>query len=201
MKTRLDQLTLQNLIDLSCGDTKVLLEGDETPAEKVIISCIKQIMSEYKELATPTQAKIEMVEQESLTKLKMKEKCIRICLALISQLHMDMARDVLIELGVSEQFLTTDKDITIRCKAMLDEVMFEIKRVQEQEEESGKKKKLSPEELRKSWYSEIAFVMSVFKMSIDPMTINAAIYANLVRQSVERSKALAKMPPMAGLIM
>ena len=49
--------------------------------------------------------------------------------------------------------------------------------------------------------SEVAYVMSVFKMSIDPRSTNAAIYANLVRQSAERMRQLAKMPPMARMLM
>lgn len=42
--------------------------------------------------------------------------------------------------------------------------------------------------------------MSTLKMSIDPAATNAAIYANLVRQAGERSKALSKMPIMAGML-
>ena len=59
----------------------------------------------------------------------------------------------------------------------------------------------TPEQTRREWYSEIASVMGVFHMNIDPMHTNAAIYANLVRQAVERSKAMAKMPPTARMFM
>ena len=38
-------------------------------------------------------------------------------------------------------------------------------------------------------------------MSIDPATTNAAVFANLVRQAVERNKQLAKMPPMMSMFM
>jgi hypothetical protein len=38
-------------------------------------------------------------------------------------------------------------------------------------------------------------------MSIDPATTNAAVYANLVHQAVERNKQMAKMPPMMGMFM
>lgn len=59
----------------------------------------------------------------------------------------------------------------------------------------------SESKLRKSWYGEVAYVMSSMKMSVDPPHVNAAIYANLVRQAVERNKQLAKMPPMAGMLL
>lgn len=201
MKTRLDQLTLHNLIELSCGDSSVLLDKDETTTENVKLACAQQIMSEYKELATPTQAKMDMIEAEEQQKLRMKEKCLHICLALISQERSDMAKDVLLELDVNENLLKSEEAIKSRCNAMLDEVKYEIKRLAELAEERGQKKQQTVTEIRKAWFGEIAFVMSTLKMSIDPATTNAAVYANLVRQAVERNKQLAKMPPMMSMFM
>lgn len=201
MKTRLDQLTLHDLIELSCGDSSVLHDKDEAPTENVKLACTRQIMSEYKELATPIQAKMDMIEAEEQQKLLMKEKCLNICLALISQKRSDMAKDVLLELDVNENLLKSEDAITSRCNAMLDEVRFEIKRLTELAEERGHKKQQTATEMRKAWFGEIAFVMSTLKMSIDPATTNAAVYANLVRQAVERNKQLAKMPPMMSMFM
>lgn len=201
MKTRLDQLTLRDLIELSCGDASVLLDKGETPAESVKIACARQIMTEYKELATPAQAKMDLIDEEDMQKLQMKERCLRICLALISQQHADMAKEVLIELDVSEEFLKDDEAIKNRCQAMLDETLYEIKRQNELAEERGVKIQKTADDMRRSWYGEIAFVMSTFKMSLDPAITNAAVYANLVRQAVERNKQLAKMPPMMSMLM
>ena len=201
MKTRLDQLTLHNLIELSCGDSSVLLDKDETPTENVKLACAQQIMSEYKELATPTQAKMDMIEAEEQQKLRMKEKCLHICLALISQERSDMAKDVLLELDVNENLLKSEEAIKSRCNAMLDEVKYEIKRLAELAEERGQKKQQTVTEIRKAWFGEIAFVMSTLKMSIDPATTNAAVYANLVRQAVERNKQMAKIPPMMSMFL
>ena len=201
MKTRLDQLTLHDLIELSCGDSSVLLDKDDPLTENVKLACAQQIMSEYKELATPTQAKIDMIEAEEQQKLRMKEKCLHICLALISQERSDMAKDVLLELDVNEDLLKSEEAIKSRCNAMLDEVKYEIKRLAELAEERGQKKQQTVTDMRKAWFGEIAFVMSTLKMSIDPSTTNAAVYANLVRQAVERNKQLAKMPPMMSMFM
>lgn len=200
MKTRLDQLTLHDLIELSCGDTKVLLEEGENPAESVLMSCARQIMTEYKETASPAQAKMDMMEGEELQKLRMKEKCLRICLALVSQLRADMARDVLLELDVNGELLKSDGDIVARCKAMLDDVQYEINRHTEMASERAQKSQ-TPSEMRKAWYGEIAFVMSTLKMNLDPGTANAAVYGHLVRQAVERNKQLAKMPAMMSMLM
>lgn len=201
MKTRLDQLTLRDLIELSCGDSTVLLDKGETPSEQVKLACARQILAEYKELASPNQAKKDMIEAEELTKLRMKDKCLRICLALCSQERPDMARDVLLELDVKPDLIDTDEKVQPRCKAMLADVEYEIKRIEELNEEDASKKVAKPEDARKTWYSEIAFVMSMLKMSIDPATVNAAIYANLVHAATERSRAMAKMPASMGLFM
>lgn len=201
MKTRLDQLTLHDLIELSCGDSSVLLDKDDTLTENVKLACAQQIMSEYKELATPTQAKIDMIEAEEQQKLRMKEKCLHICLALTSQERSDMAKDVLLELDVNENLLKSEEAIKSRCNAMLDEVKYEIKRLAELAEERGQKKQQTVTDMRKAWFGEIAFVMSTLKMSIDPSTTNAAVYANLVRQAVERNKQLAKIPHMMSMFM
>lgn len=201
MKTRLDQLTLHDLIELSCGNSSVLLNKDETPTEAVKLACAQQIMSEYKELATPTQAKMDMIEAEEIQKLQMKEACLHICLALISQGRSDMAKDVLLELDVNENLLNGEEDIKNRSKAMLNEVKYEIKRLAELAEERGQKKQQTVTEIRKAWFGEIAFVMSTLKMSIDPATTNAAVYGNLVRQAVERNKQMSKIPPMMSMFL
>ena len=201
MIERLDQLTLQNLIDLSCGDRSVLLVGDEKPTEEEMIERAARLLDEYKSLASPSQAKIDMLEAEELLKLRMKEKCLRLCFALCSQDRPDMAKIVLIDLDVNEDLITTDEKVQTRCKAMLDEVVYEIKRHEELSQEKVTKKVTKTEDVRKSWYSEIAFVMSMLKTSIDPATLNAAIYANLVHSASERSKALAKMPPSMGMFL
>ncbi len=201
MIERLDQLTLQNLIDLSCGDRSVLLVGDEKPDEADIMERAGKILDEYKSIASPKQAKMDMIEAEETTKFRMKEKCLRICVALCSQDRPGMARDVLLELDVSPDLIDTDDKVRTRCKAMLDEVVYEIKRHEELSQEKVTKKVTKIEDIRKSWYSEIAFVMSMLKTNIDPATLNAAIYANLVLSASERSKALAKMPPSMGMFL
>ena len=201
MIERLDQLTLQNLIDLSCGDRSVLLVGDEKPDEADIMERAGKILDEYKSMASPNQAKMDMIEAEEMTKFRMKEKCLRICMALCSQDRPDMARDVLLELDVSAHLIDTDDKVRTRCKAMLDEVLYEIKRHEELSQEKVTRKVTRMQDIRKSWFSEIAFVMSMLKTSIDPATLNAAIYANLVHSASERSKALAKMPPSLGMFL
>lgn len=201
MRTRLDQLTLHDIVELSCGEISVLLEDGDKPDEKEVLVIARKILDDYKCIASPKQAKIDMIEEEDTTKLQMREKCLRICMALITQNRPDMAKEVLIELDVSENLLTDFEAVKSRCKAMLDDVAYEIKRAKERAEDRNRRGDQTPSEIRKSWLAEVAFVMSVFRMNIDPTTTNAAIYANLVNQAGERSKMLAKMPYTIGMFM
>lgn len=199
MKKRLDQLTLQQLIDLSCGDGSVLLDEGEKVGEVEMLKAAASIMAEYKAVASPAQAKMDMLEREQASKLRMKEKCANICLLLCSQNRHDMAREVLAELDVPDHLLVSDDAVRVRSQAILDEARYELGRIAERDD--GKDGKRQKGDLRKTWLSEVAFVMSQLKMAIDMNTLNAAVYANLVHQSVERTKAMAKMPPMARMFM
>ncbi len=199
MKTRLDQLTLKELIELSCGDYTVLSENDELLVDSDVLPKVKAILAEYKSIASPTQARVELMDSEKLSKYQMKEKCARICILLCAHGRHDLARDVLLQLGIEEQHLATDEAIMARCQAIIGEVEYETGRIAERKAKNAKRR--SPEQTRREWYGEIASVMGVFHMNIDPMHTNAAIYANLVRQAVERSKAMAKMPPTARMFM
>jgi len=195
MIERLDQLTLADLIEVSCGNTDMLGYEDKVAG----INAANRIIMEYMSIAQPQAAKMRLTEGEEIAKLRMREKCLKICQLLCDLGRPERVKDVLLELGVSEEFLKDGHAIEVRCQAMLDEVRYEIKRAEEGKEKE--QKETSPEKTRKAWYSEIAFVMSMLKTSIDPATLNAAIYANLVHSASERSKTLAKMPPSMGMFL
>ena len=199
MKERLDQLTLAELIELSCGDYSVLFRDGEAPATNAVAARASSIMKAYKSIASPTQAKVDLLNDEKLSKLQMKEKCARICMILCESGHVEKAREVLRLLYINDEHMKTDEAVIAQCRAILGEVEYETKRLNERK--SKEEKSSTPQHVRSNWYAEIASVMSVFRMNIDPEHTNAAIYANLVHQAVERNKAMAKMPPMAGLFM
>ena len=198
MKTRLDQLTLQQLIDLSCGEYAVLCENDELPTDKELVPKVTSIIAEYRAIASPAQARMELMDAEKMSKFGLKEKCARICMLLCMVGRWKKAREVLTKLGIEEVHLSTEEAVIARCQAIIGEVKYETERMAQMKSKS--KGPISADQVRREWYSEIAGVMSTLKVPV-PMDINAAIYANLVHQAVERNKALSKMPPMAGMFM
>ena len=66
---------------------------------------------------------------------------------------------------------------------MLHIAIFEQKRNEERRVEEHSEKKAISEQIRSSFDSEVAFLMTYFKMNIDPCLINAALYANIVHQA------------------
>lgn len=199
MKERLDQLTLKDLIEISCGEFAVLAVGDEETTLDGFHRAAVRIIAEYKAIASPAQYRMDMSAAEKLAKLRFREKCARIAMALCRSDNLDLARGVLLEYGIEAEFLKDKDAILARCQAIIGEVEYERNRIEEYNAKSGPMAQ-SPDQLRRTWYSEIAGVMSTLKVPV-PMDINAAIYANLVHQAVERNKALSKMPPMAGMFM
>lgn len=194
MIQRLDQLSLQKFIELTCGDTSVLKEHDDEN-EKDLASKAVELVGEYKAIASPSKAKIDMFDREEEQKLLMKEKCTRIMLALCMNGHVDFALEILDELDVDTSKLDTPDKVIKKCTSMNNDAKYELERLAERKSEDRTKIK-DNKTVRNEWQGEIAWVMSVFKMSIDQNTTNAAIYANLVQQAVRRMKQLAKHPNM-----
>ena len=56
MRTRLDQLTLHDIVELSCGEISVLLEDGDKPDEKEVLVIARKILDDYKCIASPKQA-------------------------------------------------------------------------------------------------------------------------------------------------
>lgn len=195
MIERLDQLTLAQLIDLASGNPNVLNPDHKCVDREKLVAAGNKLLMEFKNIAMPEKAKMDMYNQEDKQKLYMKEKCARVLILLCMQKHHDDAKEVLAELDVDISKLDTPEKVETHCKAMLNDALYEIERLGKDEQQHAPQKDT---DIRKAWYKEIAWVMSVFKMSIDVNTVNAAIYANLVQQAVQRMKQLSKMPSIMG---
>ena len=197
MIERLDQIMLKDFIELSCGNAKVLLEKHEVPNEEKMVKLAAKLMHEYKSIASPNKAKIDLIDAEDGAKLVMKEKCARILVVLCEMGHHEMTLEILEELDIDTSSLSTPEKIKTRCQALLNEAKYDLERFRESQEEKKKgKPKSDADRIRDSWNREIAYVMSTLRMSIDPATTNTAIYANLVHQAEVRAKQMAKMPSM-----
>ena len=77
----------------------------------------------------------------------------------------------------------SEEQLIFKIDNMLRSAIFEQKRNEERRKEEGEDKRATPEQIRSSFDTEIAFLMTYFKMNIDSRIINAAVYANIVHQA------------------
>lgn len=181
MIERLNQLSLSQFIELSCGDNSTLLVAGESITNEILKSRAAELMIEYKTIVNPSSMKTLLVVKEETTKECVNVLILRICQALIALNAYGDVRDVLATLSVDSKSMP-DEQVKSRVEAMLHSALFLQKRNSEMRS-SETKENPTPDQIRSSFYSEIAFMMTYFKMNIDVHMINVAVYANIVHQA------------------
>ena len=153
MIERLNQITLSDFIELSCGNYACLLSDCKSMSESTLKEIASKLLVEYRSIVNPSNMKAMVMDKEDMLKERAKLLSLRICQALVSLGFYDDVRQVLGQLNV------------------------------ERRSEEHKGSKATPEQIRSSFDAEIAFLMTFFKMSIDSRVISAAVYANIVHQA------------------
>lgn len=187
MRNRLNELSMAAFIELSCGDTSVLLDENEETDKAVLEHVRSELIAEYKSIVNPAGMKSLLIEKEDESKLKAKILMFRICVSLCSLGDYDLARGVMEE--YDSGYRKSDKDMEKDIDKRLREAEFMQKRI------SSSKEPYTPptdKEIRDSFDKEIASIMTYFKMPVDIHTTNAAVYANIVCQAMEDMKRKMK---------
>lgn len=181
MIERLNQLSLYNFIELSCGNNLVLLSDGDSATDIELKECASKLFIEYRNIADPVKLKALIAEKEELVKEKVRILLLRICQNLISLNCYGEVREVLAAMSY-KAFAMTEEQVHAKVEEILRSALFEQKRNEELKVEE-KQEKMSLEQIRASFDSEIAFLMTHFKMNIDVHLTNASVYANIVRQA------------------
>ena len=161
MKSRLNQLTLSEFIELLCGNHLVLCAPGEVLPKEHLNQCAIKLIGEYRAIVNPVATKAMLVEYEDVTKQRIDILLLRICQTLMTM---------------------TEEQVKSKVEELLRTALFEQKRNDEMRQEEVHPNKLTPDQIRASFDAEIAFMMTFFKMPINHAT-NAAIYANIVHQA------------------
>jgi len=182
MRTRLDQYTMAEFIDIVSGDESII--GAETPESAHLTAA--SLATQYREIANPAQAKSLIVEEEENGKFQSKLTIIGICLNLISVFKdYDSVREIL-KVGNIYIGDTSDERIEGSLQAFKRKTEAQMKR---KIDEASKENETSEEtDLRSAYDKQTAYMMTYFKMNIDHRTISASIYANLVNIAYNQSK-------------
>ena len=178
MIERLNQITLSDFIELSCGNYACLLSDCKSMSESTLKEIASKLLVEYRSIVNPSNMKAMVMDKEDMLKERAKLLSLRICQALVS---LDV-RQVLGQLNVDTRNMS-DEQVISKLDYLLHSAIFEQKRNEERRSEEHKGSKATPEQIRSSFDAEIAFLMTFFKMSIDSRVINAAVYANIVHQA------------------
>lgn len=182
MIKRLNQISLNDFIELSCGNYNCLLFDGEAATKEELKERTTKLIIYYRNIVNPSGMKALILDKEDLVKERARLLSLRICQTLISINCFDDVREVLKLFDVDTRNMS-EEQLIFKIDNMLRSAIFEQKRNEERRKEEGEEKKATPEQIRSSFDTEIAFLMTYFKMNIDSRIINAAVYANIVHQA------------------
>lgn len=182
MIERLNQISLNDFIELSCGNYNCLLFDGEAATEEELKERATKLIVNYRNIVNPSGMKAMLLDKEDIVKERAKLLSLRICQTLVSINCYDDVREILLLFGVDARGMN-DELVKNKLENLLHTAIFEQKRNKERRQEEIKGDKATSEQIRSSFDSEIAFLMTYFKMNIDSRIINAAVYANIVHQA------------------
>lgn len=184
MKENLEQLTLSQFVDLVCGDTSVLLTNHEVGNPNKLAVATRNIVLEYRSIADPGGTSSYFKHVEDWIKAKMNVIIFTMCNNLASLKQYGRAREVLVEYGMPASGWTDGRvDGTIQAK------LAQSQRELEEIEVENEKVIAEREKIRAQFDAQTAAIMAHFRFQIDPATIKATLYANLVARHNREVKA------------
>lgn len=181
MIERLNQLSLYDFIELSCGDCSVLLSPGEEIGEVELKKRSSDLIIEYKRITNPSGLNSVLMDREDMVKERTRVLLFKLCVSLITIGAYEDVRETLAMLSYDMKSMS-DEQVKSKVEELLRSALFELKRSDEIRSDN-KTEKATPEQIRSSFDTEIAFVMTFFKMNIDVRNISAAVYANIVHQA------------------
>lgn len=191
MKTQLHELSISQFIDLICGDKTVLLENGEKAPDEVLHQVSTDIISSYRLITDNANLKSQLMDKEDDVKLKIRIVILIMCQNLANCKAYDEVRPLLDLLDENAQHLD-DSGLSSKLEELLRFALFEQHRNEEKKSEdaaSDSDSRPSADDIRSSFYAEVAFLMTYFKMNIDMNVVNAVIYANMVHQADSELRA------------
>lgn len=184
MKEKLEQLTLSQFVDLVCGNIKVLLGKHETASPTKLAVATRNIVLEYRSIADPGGTNSYFLHIENWIKAKMNVIFFTMCGNLTALNQYDKAREVFEAYGLPASRWTDGRvDGTVQAK--LAQAQRELDEIEAENEKASEEH----EKIRAQFDVQTASIMAHFKFQIDPATIKATLYANLVDRHNREVKA------------
>lgn len=187
MKTRLDQLTTAEFIELVCGNSEVLLGKRETVRPYTLAIALRNIVMEYRSIADPGGNASYFQRINSLIKARLSVAIYAYGQMLVDMQLFEDARDLLISAGHP----ATGWNLK-RIKSEVHIQLQKSRRIMDEPENDEKENQEDKEHIRDSFNSMIAAMMAHFKFQIDIATMMAPVFAHLVERYHAEIKAMKK---------
>lgn len=189
MKTKLEELTIGQFIDLVCGDTSVLKGKHEIVSQAKVVDALRNIVFEYKEITDQAGMRGYLSTVEELLKAKMTAVLFYMCNNLVALEEYDRLRDVLAEYGVHSGSMN-DRRVVAEVTSQLERAKRTITQINEESHSD----KAEVTNIRRTFDEQTAALMAYFKFQIDTNTMKATVYAHLIARHNREIKAqLASM--------
>lgn len=183
MKTRLDQFTLSEFVELLAGDISVLSAGSLVKPKETAAAA-RDVINEYARIVYPGGNSAYLTHFENNLKTQSGHTLWAICKMLVGLNEFDGARIILGEYGFD-----ADKWDNKRIEREVNVAYARSKRDMD-ESAADNDEDVDIGEVRNHFDQQTALLMAHYKFQIDPMTIRASIYANLVARYQHEIKTM-----------
>ncbi|MCM1454328.1 MAG: hypothetical protein NC193_07340 [bacterium] len=188
MIEHLHELTMAQFIDLTCGDTSVLLSKREVVSPAKVSKVVKDIVFEYRRIADEAGAKSYLSMMSDMVKAKAAVILFQMCHNLVALGEHDKAREVMSQYGIRAGKMS-DQRVAAEVKSRLERARNNVARLEKDNEKSA----VGLSEMRASFDNQTAALMAYFKFQIDVSTIKAPLFAHLVARYNREIKAQLSM--------
>ncbi|MCM1337703.1 MAG: hypothetical protein NC187_08275 [Candidatus Amulumruptor caecigallinarius] len=179
---------MAQFIDLTCGDTSVLLSKREVVSPAKVSKVVKDIVFEYRRIADEAGAKSYLSMMSDMVKAKAAVILFQMCHNLVALGEHDKAREVMSQYGIRAGKMS-DQRVAAEVKSRLERARNNVARLEKDNEKSA----VGLSEMRASFDNQTAALMAYFKFQIDVSTIKAPLFAHLVARYNREIKAQLSM--------
>ena len=187
MKTRLDELTAAEFIELVCGNKDVLLGKHEMPNADKLTIALRNIIMEYRSIADSGGNAAYFKRVEELIRARLAVTVYAMCQNLVALERFGEVREILIAAGLPAE-KWNDKRIESEVHIQLQKG----KRAFEEADKGTDEGEDDARQIRDAFNGLIASMMAQFKFQIDVSQMMAPVFAHLVARYHAEIKAMKK---------
>lgn len=184
MITRLEELTMQQFIDLCCGDYDILCHKHEIVDEEILAKTARDIIVEYKSITDEQSMRRYILDAGERLKANIAVVLWGMCRNLISFGEYGNIREIMKEAGINADRMS-DERVTAEVLSRLAAAERKLSEYNNHEEDVT--------DIRRNFDKLTAVMMSHFKFQIDPTSMRATHYAHLLARFGEEVKMQSKI--------